>query len=75
MLPHDPYEVRSLDFFLPQAALVLRTDHILITGQEWDTISIIPAGSDLEYVASVNPLTTKNENFADFRESSAAHSL
>jgi len=46
----DPYEVREIEFFLSKAAPVIRTDHILITGQVWDTISLIPTRSDLEYL-------------------------
>ena len=46
----DPYEVREVEFFLSPAAPVLRTDHILITGQSWDTISVIPTRSDVELV-------------------------
>lgn len=44
----EPYEMKSIEFFLSPAAPVLRTDHILITGKEWDTISIIPSRSDIE---------------------------
>jgi hypothetical protein len=50
----EPYEIKSTDFFLSQAAPIVRTDHILITGHEWDTISIIPSRSDVEYVACVD---------------------
>ena len=50
----EPYEMREIEFFLPQAAPLIRTDHILITGQEWDTISIIPSRSDIEYVHAVD---------------------
>ena len=46
----DPYEVREVEFFLSSAAPVLRNDHILITGQSWDTISVIPTRSDVELV-------------------------
>jgi len=45
-----PYEMQDVDFILPKASPVVRTDHILITSQEWDTISIIPARSDLEFI-------------------------
>ena len=49
----DPYEVRSIDVYLSPAAPIIRTDHILITGLEWDTISIFPSRSDVEYVPSL----------------------
>jgi hypothetical protein len=50
----DPYEVKEVEFFLPQAAPVIRTDHILITGQVWDTISVIPSRSDIELISGLN---------------------
>jgi hypothetical protein len=50
----DPYEIKDVEFYLPKAAPVTRTDHILITSHEWDTISIIPSRSDLEYVDKLN---------------------
>ena len=46
----SPYEMKDVEFILPKASPVIRTDHILITSQEWDTISILPARSDLEFV-------------------------
>ena len=46
----EPYEVREVEFFLSPAAPILRTDHILITGQSWDTISVYPTRSDVELV-------------------------
>jgi hypothetical protein len=44
------YEMQDVDYRLPKAAPVIRNDHILITSQGWDTISIIPARSDLEFI-------------------------
>ena len=49
----EPYEVRDIEFYLSKAAPVIRTDHILISGQAWDTVSIIPSRSDLEYVPGI----------------------
>ncbi|RPH79157.1 MAG: hypothetical protein EHM77_06190, partial [Planctomycetaceae bacterium] len=49
-----PFEVQDVEFILPKAAPVIRTDHILITSQEWDTVSIIPSRSDLEYIEKFN---------------------
>ncbi|MEG2013588.1 MAG: hypothetical protein RR063_10370 [Anaerovoracaceae bacterium] len=45
-----PLEVADVQFYLSQAAQVLRTDYILITGQCWDTVNIIPSRSDIEFV-------------------------
>jgi hypothetical protein len=33
----EPYEVQEVEFVLPPASPVIRTDHILTTSQEWDT--------------------------------------
>ena len=44
-----PLEVTEVEFFLPQWALVVRTKFVLITGQCWDTVNIIPSRSDLEF--------------------------
>jgi len=45
----EPFETQTVEFLLPSAAPVLRTDTILITSLYWDTVNIIPSKSDLEY--------------------------
>jgi hypothetical protein len=47
-----PFECLDVEFMLPPAAPVVRKDIILITSQSWDTISILPSRSDLEFVQS-----------------------
>ena len=45
---HLSFEVPNVDCSLQKnIAPIIMTDHILITSQEWDTISIIPSRSDL----------------------------
>jgi hypothetical protein len=44
-----PYEIAEVEFSLPPAAPIIRTDHILISNQEWDTVSIFPTRSDVEF--------------------------
>ena len=45
----NPYETTATEFFLNPAAPVIRTDIILITSICWDTISIFPSKSELEF--------------------------
>jgi len=52
-----PYETQGVEFTLPRAAPVIRSDYILITGQEWDTVSIIPSRSDIEFITPKQQFT------------------
>ena len=47
-----PFETQNVEFYLPSASPVLRNDHILITAQKWDVVSIVPSRTDLEFVQS-----------------------
>ena len=44
----NPLETQVVEFLLPSASPVLRTDNILITAQGWDDVAIIPSKSELE---------------------------
>ncbi len=46
-----PYEVKSVRFELSSSAPVIRTDIILITSAEWDTVTIIPTRTNLELIS------------------------
>jgi hypothetical protein len=50
----EPYETKSVDFYLHCAAPVIRTEEILITSIEIDLIHILPSKSDLEFVPEKN---------------------
>ena len=45
-----PYEITEVEFSLSPAAPIIHTDHILISSQEWETVSIFPTRSDVEFI-------------------------
>ena len=47
----EPFEMKEVDFYLNEAAPVIRTDRILITSQYWNTVNLIPTRSELEFVS------------------------
>jgi hypothetical protein len=55
----EPFEKKTLTFMLPQAAPVIRTDYILITGIELNNIAIIPSKSDLNFSSEYNAYLAK----------------
>ncbi len=52
-----PHETQEIEFRLPPAAPVIRTDHILITATHWSTVSIVPSRSSLEYTPKIHAYT------------------
>jgi len=50
----EPGEIAQVEFRLPPAAQVVRTDEILITSRKWEYISITPSRDTLEFCDSLD---------------------
>ena len=50
----EPGEIAEVEFRLPPAAQVIRTDEILITSRKWEYISITPSRDNLEFCESLD---------------------
>jgi hypothetical protein len=50
----EPGEIAQVEFRLPPAAQVVRTDEILITSRKWEYISITPSRDTLEFYDSLD---------------------
>jgi Reverse transcriptase (RNA-dependent DNA polymerase)/RNase H-like domain found in reverse transcriptase len=57
----DPYETQEVEFKLHPAAPVIRKDIILITSICWDTVSIVPSRTALEYVHNLQSYTAMGQ--------------